>query len=136
MDEIDKRIIEILKSDGSLPLSKVADIIGIPRPTVYLRFNKLKESGIVKGFNLVMGKEHKGPLMAAMVTVKDYILSEMGERTMKNLGRKLAVRQEVVFAAQISKNKLVIFWQGESFHPSQYEEIIEVKDIEGKIFKS
>ena len=136
MDDIDRKIIEILKEDGSTPLSKIADMIGIPRPTVYLRFNKMKENGIIRGFNLVLGASQDSKLKAAIITVKDYLLSEMGERTMRGIGEKLAKRHEVVFAAKTSKNTILVVWRGNGFHPSEYPEVIGVKEIETEVFKS
>lgn len=135
MDEIDQRIIDILKEDGSTPLSKIAEMIGIPKPTVYLRFNKMKEHGIIKGFNLVLGSESNGPVKAAFLTIRDYLLSDMGHRTMESLGEKLSSRSEVVFAAKISKNKILVLWSGGSFHPMEYKEVIGVEEIISEIFK-
>ena len=136
MDEIDQQIIEILKKDGSTPLAKIADMIGIPRPTVYLRFNKMKERGVIKGFNLVLGKKSEGPLKAAFLTLKDYLLSDMSSRSMEAMGQKLAIRQEVLFAAKISKNKVLVLWEGETFHPMEYKEVVSVEELDTEIFKS
>ncbi len=136
MDQIDKKIIEILKADASIPLSKVADMIGIPRPTAYLRFNKLKEKGIVKGFNLVLGNDgERGQMRAALITVRDYLLSDMSNRTVKALGEKLSKRSEVVAAVRVSKNTLLVIWSGETFKPSEYKDVVAVEEISGEIFK-
>ncbi len=136
MDQIDKKIIEILKADASTPLSKVADMIGIPRPTAYLRFNKLKEKGVIKGFNLVLGSEEgKASMKAALLTVKDYLLSDMSNRVVKTLGEKLSKRSEVVLAARISKNTILVLWSGDTFRPSDYKDVIAVEEIQGEIFK-
>ncbi len=136
MDQIDKKIIEILKADASTPLSKVADMIGIPRPTAYLRFNKLKEKGVIKGFNLVLGSEEgKASMKAALLTVKDYLLSDMSNRVVKSLGEKLSKRSEVVLAARISKNTILVLWSGDTFRPSDYKDVIAVEEIQGEIFK-
>jgi DNA-binding Lrp family transcriptional regulator len=136
MDDIDRKIIEILKKDAGTPLSKVADMIGIPRPTVYLRFNKMKEKGTIKGFNLVLGRKSEGPLKAAFLTLKDYLLSDMSNRNMEAMGQKLAIRQEVIFAARISKSKVLVIWEGDSFHPMEYKEVVGVEEIDTEIFKS
>src|SRR5512143_1558725 len=127
MDQIDKKIIEILKADASTPLSKVADRIGIPRPTAYLRFNKLKEQGIIKGFNLVLGREESGgPVKTALLTVKDYLLSDMSNRTVKPLGEKLSRRSEVIAAVRVSKNTILVIWSGDSFKPSEYRDVVAI----------
>ncbi len=136
MDQIDKKIIEILKADASVPLSKVADMIGIPRPTAYLRFNKLKEKGIVKGFNLVLGNDgERGQMKAAIITVKDYLLSDMSNRVVKSLGEKISKRSEVMVAARLSKNTILVIWSGESFKPNEYRDVVAVEEISGEIFK-
>lgn len=135
MDEIDRKIIAILKEDASTPLSKVADVIGIPKPTVYLRFNKMKEEGVIKGFNIVLGSRTKEPLSAAILKIKDYLLSEMGPRAIKNVGEKLSRRSEVLFAAKISRNSIYVLWCGESFDPKEYKEVVEVEHIDPDIFK-
>lgn len=136
MDEIDNKIIELLKKDASTPLSKIADRIGIPRPTAYLRFNKMKEAGIIRGFTIILGRKSDGPLKAAFLTLKDYLLSDMGDRTMKSLGEKLALRPEVIFAVKISKNKMLIMWEGSSFHPVEFKEVVAVEEIETEVYKA
>lgn len=135
MDEIDRSIIELLKKDAATPLSKIADIIGVPRPTVYLRFNKMKEDGVIKGFNIVLGRESEGPLRAAVIRVKDYILSEIGPRAMKKLGERLSKRTEVVFAAKISRNSIFVLWEGGSLDFSEYDEIVSVEKVEPEVYK-
>lgn len=136
MDQIDKKIIEILKADASVPLSKVADMIGIPRPTAYLRFNKLKEKGVIKGFNLVLGNDgERGQMRAALITVRDYLLSDMSDRTVKSLGEKLSRRSEVIAAIRVSKSTILVIWSGETFKPSEYKDVVAVEEISGEIFK-
>ncbi len=136
MDQIDKKIIEILKADASVPLSKVADMIGIPRPTAYLRFNKMKEKGIIRGFSLVLAREGNGAqLRTALLTVKDYLLSDMSNRTVKALGEKLSKRSEVIAAVRVSKSTILVIWSGETFKPSDYKDVVAVEEISGEIFK-
>jgi DNA-binding Lrp family transcriptional regulator len=135
MDEIDKKIINILKEDASTPLSKIAGMIGIPKPTVYLRFNKMKEDGVIRGFNIVLGKEFNGQRKAAILHIKDYLLSDMGPRAMKNVGERLSKRSEVIFAAKVSRNSIFIIWEGDSFDPRTYDEVIEIELLQPEIYK-
>lgn len=135
MDALDRKIIEILKKDASTPLSQIADMLEVPRPTVYLRFNKMKENGVIKGFNLVLGRESEGAVRAAFLTIRDYLLSDMSKRTMDTIGEKLEKRQEVIFAAKISKNTMLVLWEGDSFHPMEYREVVGVEEIASEIYK-
>jgi DNA-binding Lrp family transcriptional regulator len=134
MDEIDRKIIELLKKDAGMPLSRIADLIGIPRPTAYLRFNKMKEAGVIKGFSIILEKEGRGQAKAAIVKVKDYLISEMGPRAAKKLGEKLAKRAEVIFAARVSRTSILVIWEG-MFNPREYEEVVEVDELMPEIYK-
>ncbi|MFA5105389.1 MAG: Lrp/AsnC family transcriptional regulator [Candidatus Micrarchaeia archaeon] len=135
MDEIDKKILEHLQQDAGTPLSKIADLIGIPKPTAYLRFRKMKEQGIIKGFKLQLGYPD-GSLHAAVVKVKHYLLSGMGERSISNLGRKLSTRPDVVFAARFSQDSLVVFWTGEDLKLASFEEVASCDYFPADVFKS
>ena len=135
MDEIDRKIIEILMKDASTPLSKIADSIGVPRPTVYLRFNKMLEDGTVKGFNLVLGSASKGKMKSAILKVKNYLLSDMGPRVMRKLGEKLSKRSEVRFASKISLDSILVIWQGDTFDPHGFEEVVGVDILETEVYK-
>jgi len=135
MDEIDQKIVEILKKDGGIPLSKVADMIGIPRPTAYLRFNKMVDEGIIKGFNLVMGKQYQGQQKAAVLTIKNYLLSDMGPRAVKKVGERLSKRSEVIFAVRISKNSIFVLWEGDSFTPREYDDVVAIEEIDPEVYK-
>jgi DNA-binding Lrp family transcriptional regulator len=134
MDEIDKKIIEMLLKDAGTPLTKIADTMGIPRPTVYLRFNKMLEEGTIKGFNLVLGTA-SGELKSGIFRVKNYLLSEMGSRIMKKFGEKLSKRSEVRFAAKISPEAIYVVWQGDTFDPAEFEEVVSVESVPPDIYK-
>ncbi len=134
MDEIDKKIIGQLQKDAFTPLSKIAEMIGIPKPTAYLRFRKMRESGTIKGFKLQMGYSH-GELHAAIIKVKHYLLSGMGERSIANLGRRLSERQDVVFAARFSPDSVIVFWTGEDLKINSFEEVASCEYMPAEIFK-
>ncbi len=135
MDDIDRKILEVLKEDASTPLSRIADMIGIPKPTVYLRFNKMKEEGIIKGFNIVLGGKLAGPRKAAILHIRNYLLSEMGPRALKNVGDMLSRRSEVIFAARIARNKIYVLWEGSSFDPMKCDEVVDAEYVEPEVFK-
>jgi len=57
IDEIDKKIIEILKLDSRIPFLKIAKQIGISEAAVRQRVKKLIETGILKRFTIEVKKE-------------------------------------------------------------------------------
>ncbi|MGP6088900.1 Lrp/AsnC family transcriptional regulator [Antarctobacter jejuensis] len=51
-DDLDRRLIAILREDGRAPVSKLATILGVSRATVQNRLDRLLETGAVLGFTI------------------------------------------------------------------------------------
>lgn len=60
LDDLDRRLIAILREDGRAPVSKLAAILGVTRATVQARLDRLLDSGAVLGFTIRARQEH-GP---------------------------------------------------------------------------
>ncbi|WP_299923691.1 Lrp/AsnC family transcriptional regulator [uncultured Pelagimonas sp.] len=60
LDDLDRRLVAILREDGRAPISKLATILGVTRATVQARLDKLIDSGAVLGFTIRARQEH-GP---------------------------------------------------------------------------
>ncbi|MCS7098173.1 MAG: Lrp/AsnC family transcriptional regulator [Candidatus Methanomethyliaceae archaeon] len=52
LDEIDLRILSILKEDGRAPFTKIASELGLSEAAVRKRVEKLKAEGIIKKFTI------------------------------------------------------------------------------------
>lgn len=57
MDEINARIIELLKDNARLSYSEIGDQVGISRVAVKKRIDKLEKSGVIKGYRVVLGTD-------------------------------------------------------------------------------
>ncbi|MFH1394089.1 MAG: AsnC family transcriptional regulator [Candidatus Micrarchaeota archaeon] len=136
MDDLDRQILELLQRDASMPLTKIAEILQVPKPTVYLRFNKMKENGIIRGFSIVLGSNNGMTAHAAIIKVRDYLLSEMGTRTVNRIGEAFSLRSEVLFAARISRNEIMVVWKGDTFNPAEYREVIDITKLDSAVFKA
>jgi DNA-binding Lrp family transcriptional regulator len=55
MDEIDKKIIQILKQDGRASYSEIGKKVGLSEGAVRIRIKKLMESGVIKKFTIETG---------------------------------------------------------------------------------
>lgn len=119
-----------------MPLTKIAEILQVPKPTVYLRFNKMKENGIIRGFSIVLGSNNGMTAHAAIIKVRDYLLSEMGTRTVNRIGEAFSLRSEVLFAARISRNEIMVVWKGDTFNPAEYREVIDITKLDSAVFKA
>ncbi len=70
IDEIDKKILEILQKDGRISYSKIARMLGLSEATIHLRVKKLKEKGVLKGFIALVDPEKVGKDVAAIILAK------------------------------------------------------------------
>jgi len=54
LDEVDSKILRILLEDARASISKIAEELGVSRPTVRKRMRKLVELGIIKRFTVII----------------------------------------------------------------------------------
>jgi len=57
LDELDKRIIEILKEDARTPFTTIASKLGISEAAVRKRVRRLVDSGVIKKFTIETSME-------------------------------------------------------------------------------
>lgn len=69
IDSIDRRIVDAMQEDARRSLQVLARKMGIAPGTVHLRYQKLRESGIILGTTLRMGRSALGYGVCAFVGV-------------------------------------------------------------------
>ncbi|ABC24262.1 Lrp/AsnC family transcriptional regulator [Rhodospirillum rubrum] len=57
LDDLDRRLIGLLREDARLPVSSLAHALGVSRGTVQNRIDRLRDSGEVLGFTLRLRSE-------------------------------------------------------------------------------
>lgn len=57
MDRKDEEILEILKKDGRISYTEIADEIGVSEGTVRNRVEKMEESGVIKNFTVNVSED-------------------------------------------------------------------------------
>ena len=67
LDEIDKKILEMLLMDSRTPLSHISKEVGISSPAIRERINKLKDEGIIKGFSTIIDYKKLGLSLTAFI---------------------------------------------------------------------
>ena len=70
MDETDRELIRLLSLDARRPASELARDLGVSRPTIQNRIDKLKASGAITRFTIELGDQANGALIDALVLVK------------------------------------------------------------------
>lgn len=67
IDEIDRKIVELLQTDARLSNAAIAEQVGLTSSTVHGRVKKLERKGIIKGYVAVVDAEQLGKPITAFV---------------------------------------------------------------------
>jgi len=70
LDEIDKKIIEILQKDARTSFSRIAKVLNRSEATIHLRVKKLREMGVLRGFYADIDPSKIGKDTIAFILVK------------------------------------------------------------------
>lgn len=79
LDQIDRAILRLLMEDGRIPVTEIAAKVGLSKTPCQVRFNRLREAGIVRGFRAVVDLEKLGQDHVCFVEVR---LSDTSERAL------------------------------------------------------
>ncbi|HET7437046.1 MAG TPA: Lrp/AsnC family transcriptional regulator [Thermoanaerobaculia bacterium] len=88
MDEQDLRIVDILLSDGRTPAAQIAEQIGLSRPAVVDRIEKLERHGVIRGTTVVVAPEMMGQTLTAFVAARGATLSTAGWKRFRELMKR------------------------------------------------
>ena len=69
LDRVDRRILELLRSDGRMSHAAIAKEVGLSGPAVHDRIRKLESKGVIAGYTVVLDPEAIGLPHAAFVMV-------------------------------------------------------------------
>ena len=69
LDRVDRRILELLRSDGRMSHAAIAKEVGLSGPAVHDRVRKLETKGVISGYTVVLDPEALGLPHAAFVMV-------------------------------------------------------------------
>ena len=70
LDELDLRILTLLLRDGRAPASQLAEQVGLSRPAVADRIEKLERHGVIRGTTVVVDPAAVGKRITAFVAAR------------------------------------------------------------------
>ena len=70
LDDLDLRIVETLLRDGRAPAAQIAEQIGLSRPAVADRIEKLERQGVIRGTTAVVEPRTLGKEVTAFVAAR------------------------------------------------------------------
>lgn len=93
IDSIDRQILEILTREGRTPIVQVAEQVGLSRPAVSDRIEKLERSGVIRGSSVVVDPAALGMGVTAFISARQ---SSPFDGKAEEAFRALLKRDEVV----------------------------------------
>ncbi|MDP4004884.1 Lrp/AsnC family transcriptional regulator [Methylobacterium sp. NEAU K] len=88
-DDLDHRLIALLRTDARLPIAKLAAALGVTRATVRARLDRLIETGVIHGFTVVLARDLEPGGMRAVAMI------EVDGRHAESVIRRLAGLPEI-----------------------------------------
>ncbi|MEO6260506.1 MAG: Lrp/AsnC family transcriptional regulator [Thermoanaerobaculia bacterium] len=99
LDDLDHSILSLLLRDGRLPTSQIADAVGLSRPAVAERMEKLERNGVIRGTTVVVDPSALGPHVTAFVSARGGgVTSDKAQKAFDALLR----RQEILEAHTVA----------------------------------
>lgn len=71
MDQLDKKIIEMLKMDSRLSITALSDAINLSRPSVTERIARLRDEGIITAFTIKTSDQKLGLSVSFFIEISD-----------------------------------------------------------------
>lgn len=78
MDNIDRKIIELLQEDGRMTIIELSKQLNLSRPSVNERIRKLEDNGVIEGFTARISSEAIGKNLSAFIQICNIKLSCTG----------------------------------------------------------
>lgn len=86
LDELDYKILEILREDARTPFTEIGRDLGVSDATVHVRVNKMMDEGVIKRYTVQVNEEVLGRKVSGFVllNVKPGFLREVARELVKN----------------------------------------------------
>jgi Lrp/AsnC family transcriptional regulator, leucine-responsive regulatory protein len=88
LDELDRAIIALLLADGRTPAAQIAEQVGLSRPAVADRLEKLERLGVIRGTTVVVDPTLLGRTITAFVAARGATLSAAASKKFRELMRR------------------------------------------------
>jgi Lrp/AsnC family leucine-responsive transcriptional regulator len=95
LDEIDKKILRLLREDCHLTTQEVADKVGLSQTPCWSRIKRLEETGVITGYVALLNPEKVGKPLSVIV---EMTLERHDDEKIENFSRHLATLTEVTDA--------------------------------------
>ena len=103
LDEIDYKILEILRKDARTPFTEVGRDLGVSDATVHVRVNKMMDEGIIKRYTIVVDEEALGR------KVRGFVLINANPGSLEGVANQLVENEKLTAVYEIhGPNDLIV----------------------------
>jgi len=103
LDEIDYKILEILRRDARTPFTDVGRDLGISDATVHVRVKRMMDEGIIKKYTVVVDEEALGR------KVHGFVLINVNPGSLEDVAKQLVQNERVSAVHEIhGPNDLIV----------------------------
>lgn len=88
LDVLDSRILDLLLKDARTPAAQIAEQIGLSRPAVADRLEKLERQGVIRGTTVVLDPTVMGKSITAFVSARGAVLPAAAWKKFRELMRR------------------------------------------------
>lgn len=96
LDDLDRRILALLRTDARLPTAKIAAQLGVARTTVHSRIARMEADGVIAGYSVVL----RDPSRESVVQV--VIMLEVQQKETARIIKKLEGYPEIRLCLSIN----------------------------------
>lgn len=97
LDPVDRRILELLRSDARMPNNAVAAAVGIAPSTCHGRIRALQEQGVIRGFHADVDPAATGRGLQAMIAIRLHAHARSNLATFKDYLAQLPGVESIFF---------------------------------------
>src|SRR5882757_3410626 len=83
MDDLDHRLLSLLRADARKPVSNLATALGVSRATVRARIDRLVDTGVIQGFTIVVKAGSQPNVIRAITLIE--VEGQAADRVMQRL---------------------------------------------------
>jgi len=84
LDQIDRAILRLLVEDGRMPVTEIASKVGLSKTPCQVRVNRMRDSGVIRGFRAVVDLARLGQDHVCYAEVR---LSDTSERALSDFNQ-------------------------------------------------
>lgn len=105
LDSVDREILRVLRDDGRISVTQLANAVHISRAGAYSRLERLRNDGVIRGFSAIVDHARMGLTITAVVLLS---AGTSGRFRWREFRRRLAEMPEVESAALVTGNADVV----------------------------